>query len=184
MMSCINWENEKSADENVVLKATFFGNAPCIIGRKEGESVNRDEIVSKLKKALSAEVIDWMEAESLIASLGENINDVIEDIADEPETILSQLYGYLEMGEGHIGSKLTELFLKHGFDVSANDGINGAVCLRELCWSFYDHYILHIAELLLNAGADPSIDTTPDGDFEELVGVLNCIAWKSGNWMT
>ena len=70
------------------------------------------EYLLKLKKVISAEIIDWAEAESLIASLVENINDVIEEIADEPETILSQLYGYLEADEGHTGLILTELFLK------------------------------------------------------------------------
>ena len=146
--------------------------------------MNRDDIVLKLEEAISDKTIDWGEVELLIESLGENINDISKVIADEPETILSNLYGYIEMEEGYIGLKLTELFLKHGYDVSANEGINGAVCLRELCWSFYDHYILHIAELLINAGADCSIDTTGDGHYEGNVGVLNCIAWKSGNWMT
>lgn len=146
--------------------------------------MNRDEIISRLEDIISARKVGWTTAECLIESLGENINDVKEVIAGEPETILSDLYEYVDSGKGDIAVRLTELFLKHGYDVSANDNLNGAVCLDRLCWSFYDHYILHVAELLLNAGADPSIDLSDDGDFEENIGILNSISWKSGNWNT
>ncbi|MBQ2412516.1 MAG: hypothetical protein II313_03725, partial [Anaerotignum sp.] len=61
-------------------------------------------------------------------------------------------------------------------------GINGAVCLHALCWSSFDHHILHTAELLLNAGADPSIDM--GGCDEGVEGILNSISWRSGDWMT
>lgn len=146
--------------------------------------MDRDEIVSKLKKVMCAKTIDWVMTEQLIEALGENINDIIEIIAGEPETILSELYGYADWGKGDIIVKLTDLFLKHGYDVSANDGINGAICLRRLCWSSYDHYILHTAELLLDAGADPSIDLFDVGHIEGNIGILNSISWRSGDWMT
>ena len=148
-----------------------------------GRQVNhmdRDDIVSKLKHTISAKKIDWAMAESLIEELGDAINDVIDD----EDTILSELYGYIDSGRGDIGVKLTELFLKHGYDVSVNDGLNGAACLRWLCWSSYDHYILHTAELLLNAGADPSIDLSDIGHIEGNVGILNSISWRTGDWMT
>jgi len=144
--------------------------------------MSRDEIIEKLKTVISAKNIDWTMTESLIEALSENINDIIDVIADEPETILSNLYEYVDMGTGNIAVKLTELFLKHGYDVSANEGINGAVCLHALCWSSFDHHILHTAELLLNAGTDPSIDM---GGYDEGVGgILNSISWRSGDWMT
>lgn len=146
--------------------------------------MNKEEIVSKLKKTVSAKKIDWTLAESLIEALGENINDIEETVADEKETILSELYEHIDSGKGDVAVRLTELFLKHGYDVSVNDRLNGAVCLDRLCWAFYDHYILHVAELLLNAGADPSIDLSDDGDYEGSVGILNSISWKSGSWNT
>ena len=65
--------------------------------------MNRDDIVLKLEEAISDKTIDWGEVELLIESLGENINDISKVIADEPETILSNLYGYIEMEEGYIG---------------------------------------------------------------------------------
>ena len=53
--------------------------------------MNRDDIVLKLEEAISDKTIDWGEVELLIESLGENINDISKVIADEPETILSNL---------------------------------------------------------------------------------------------
>ncbi len=45
---------------------------------------------------------------------------------------------------------LTEIFFENGFDVKENSGHNGASCLLQLCRSFYDQYILDVAELLLD----------------------------------
>lgn len=91
--------------------------------------MNRDEIISNLEDIFLAKKIDWAVVESLIEALGENINDAIDDDV----TILSELFWGIGSGKGDIVVKLTELFLKHGYDVSANDGLNGAACLYALC---------------------------------------------------
>lgn len=132
-----------------------------------------------IRKNIDSKCVDWTIIEEYISRLGENINDVI----DEEDTFLSDLYP--DVHNGYNAVKLTELFLRYGYDVSANNGFNGAACLHRLCFSFYDHYILHIAELLIDAGADCTIDIYNDSDSDdELSGVLKTIEWKSGDWMT
>ncbi|SFR69721.1 hypothetical protein [[Clostridium] aminophilum] len=75
-------------------------------------------------------------------------------------------------------SVLTEIFLENGFDVKENSGHNGASCLLQLCWSFYDQYILDVAELLLDAGADPTVKTSEDDER----GVMDSIDGKLDYW--
>lgn len=134
-------------------------------------------ITEKLYFELNKKVIDWKSIEEYISSLGEDIN--LYDEKDE-ECILSESYKN-HMGIGYINEKLTDLFVKHGFDVTANGGKNGASCLRALCCSSDDKYVLHIAEKLLNLGADSTIvdDKKDDGR-----GVLSSIEWKLGYWST
>lgn len=136
-------------------------------------------ITDKIYFALNKKVIDWKSLEEYISSLGEDIN--LYDEKDE-ECILSESYkGHF--GAGYINEKLTDLFVKYGFDVSANGGKNGASCLRALCWSSYDKYILSIAEKLLNLGADSTLSSKND-DEDDGKGVLSSIGWKMGYWTT
>ena len=59
--------------------------------------------------------------------------------------------------DGRYLPQIIQFFLEHGFDVTAEEGRRGAMCLQCLTWSSYDPYILDACRLLLNAGADPSL---------------------------
>ena len=132
------------------------------------------EKYQQLSNLLSKKVVNWEEVESIIDSLGNHINDKYDD-----GTILSELYIDSHSYErGEILVELTKLFLKHGYDVHSNYDFNGAICLHNLCWASYDKYVLHVAELLLNAGANTHINI--EGDYED--GILNSISWKLGYW--
>ena len=125
---------------------------------------------------LSKKIIDWHAVELAVKSLGNSINDKYEE-----GTILSALYMDANTYEnGEILTRLTKLFLDNGYDVTANDEMNGAECLRNLCWSSYDKYVLHTAEMLLDAGANTRMNT--DEDDED--GVMDSISWKFGYWNT
>lgn len=98
------------------------------------------------------------------------------------ESILSELYGS-HYKPGYVNERLTDLFIKHGFKVAANEGKNGASCLSALCWSSYDKYILSIAEKLLDIGADSTLSLEKDSeDDSDNKGVLDSISWKLGYW--
>lgn len=118
--------------------------------------------------------IDWIRVEKEIKELGEHINDFNED-----NCILSDLYYGFE-GDGSILTKVTELFIKHGFDVNANDGYNGSSCLHELCWSSDDCHIIETAELLLNAGANSKL---PDVGDESSQSVTDTMDWRLDDWL-
>ena len=119
--------------------------------------------------------IDWTAVEKEIIALGDRINDRYED-----GTYLSELIlGY--NGTGDVITKVTELFMKHGYDVKANGGLNGAACLHELNWSTFDHYVLETAEILLDAGASTRIPRYEDDEDDS--GVLSSIEWRLGSWM-
>lgn len=136
------------------------------------------DLTNRIYKELRKKIIDWNRVEEYIISLGDAIN-YYDDF--EEECILSQ--AYQGCSNGIVNVQLTELFLKHGFEVSANEGRNGASCLRALCWSSYDRYVLHVAERLLEVGADSTISADEE-DTSENKGVLSSIAWKSGYWHT
>lgn len=134
----------------------------------------------RLSKLLSKKVVNWIEVESIIKSFGEHINNKLPNSSYDDGTILSELFLDSHTYErGEILLKLTKLFLKHGYDVHANNDFNGAICLHNLCWASYDKYVLHTAELLLNAGANTHFNIEEDDDEE---GILNSISWKFGYW--
>ena len=137
------------------------------------------EEYQRLFNLISKKVINWDEVELIIESLGNHINDKYSDYSCDDGTILSELYIDSHSYErGEILVKLTRLFLKYGYDVHANNDFNGAICLHNLCWASYDKYVLHAAELLLNAGANTHINVKED--FED--GILNSISWKLVYW--
>lgn len=111
--------------------------------------------------------------------MGDEINAYDEK---QEESVLSDLY--YNYHPGYVNVRLTELFIKHGFDVKANEGKNGESCLCALCWSSYDHYVLHVAELLFDAGARNRDGYKKDADEYDERGVLNSIEWKFGYWHT
>lgn len=137
----------------------------------------KSELFERIVRACEPEQIDWANVKTLISSLGSNINDRCEEGA-----ILSELY--LNADADKQGQKLleiTRIFLSLGYDVHANDGMNGGECLRSLCWSSYDGFILETAELLLDAGADPNYSHS---DGAEKTCLLDDISWKLGYWQT
>lgn len=137
------------------------------------------KIVDKIYKQVNKKRIDWEQLEEYISGLGDEINAYDEG---EDETILSELYSS-HRHPGSVNVRLTELFIKHGFDVKANEGKNGESCLCALCWSSYDHYVLHVAELLFKAGARDRDGYVKDAADDE-TGVLSSISWKFGYWYT
>ena len=138
------------------------------------------EIVDKIYKQVNKKEIDWEQLEEYISGLGDEINVYDEE---EDESILSELYSS-HSHPGSINIRLTEMFIKHGFDVNANEGKNGESCLCALCWSSYDHYILHVAELLFKAGARDRDGYEKGADDDDEGGVLSSIGWKFGYWNT
>lgn len=73
-------------------------------------------IVNKLCDELNKKNIDWNSLEGFVSSLGESIN-----LYDDEKTILSEAY-MSHQKDGRVNIRLTEIFLKYGFDVRANDG--------------------------------------------------------------
>lgn len=106
--------------------------------------------VSKLSAITDQTPIDWDAFDSVLKGL-EDINAYDEH---DEETILSE---FMMDGEfykrGSILADVVRHFLACGYDVSANDGLNGGLALHSLCWSSYDHYVLEAAKVLMNAGA-------------------------------
>lgn len=137
--------------------------------------------VSKLSAITDQTPIDWDAFDSVLKGL-EDINAY--DEYDE-ETILSE---FIMDGEfykrGFILADVVRHFLACGYDVSANDGLNGGLALHSLCWSSYDHYVLEAAKVLMNAGAPVKYRTSGDDPNEEPECLLGSISWKiSGAWM-
>ena len=138
-------------------------------------------IVSKLSAIIEKEPIDWDAFDSVLIG-AENINAYDEKYE---ETLLSE---FIMEGNfynrGFILADVVRHFLACGYDVSANDGLNGGLALHSLCWSSYDHYILEAAKILMNAGAPVKYRTSDDDPNEEPEGLLGSISWKlSGAWM-
>lgn len=136
-------------------------------------------IKEKIYRELTKRKTNWDNIEKYIQNMGDAINMLYE----YEESILSALYK-CHLRKGDVNERLTDLFLKHGFDVSANEGRNGASCLHALCWSSYDRYILPIAEKLLDAGADSTIAYDEKDKEDDDMGVLSSISWKFGSWHT
>ena len=139
----------------------------------------KESVFEKIVEACETKHINWAGIRSLVSSLGPEINDSYGD-----GTILSELYSNVgAYKQGQILLEITRLFLASGYDVHANDGMNGGECLRMLCWSSYDAYVLEIAEMLLDAGADPNYCCKEETDEDE-EGVLEAVSWKLGSWYT
>lgn len=137
--------------------------------------------VSKLSAITDQTPIDWDAFDSLLKGL-EDINAYDEQYE---ETILSE---FISNGEsykrGFILADVVRHFLAYGYDVSANDGLNGGLALRSLCFSSYDHYVLEAAKVLMNAGAPVKYRASDDDSNEEPEGLLKSISWElSGAWM-
>lgn len=139
------------------------------------------DAISKLSAITEKTPIDWDAFDAVLNGL-EDIN-AYDDKYEE--TILSE---FIMDGDfynrGFILADVVRHFLACGYDVSANDGLNGGLALHSLCWSSYDHYILDAAKVLMDAGAPVNYRTRDDDPNEEPSGLLGSISWKlSGAWM-
>lgn len=140
------------------------------------------DAVSKLSSITDQTPINWDAFDSLLKGL-EDINFYDDQYE---ETILSEFImdGDFYNRDDFIIADVVRHFLACGYDVSANDGLNGGLALHSLCWSSYDQHILEAAKVLMNAGAPVKYRTSDDDPNEEPVGLLGSISWKlSGAWM-
>ena len=130
------------------------------------------DTADKLSAVTDLTPINWDAFDEILKGL-ENIN--ICD-GDFEETILS---AYILDGNlykrGAVLAEAVRHFLSCGYDVSANDGLNGYLALEALCWSSFDGYILEAGKQLMNAGVSAECDDTDS--------LLECIGGKiSGAW--
>lgn len=137
--------------------------------------------VSKLSATTDQTPIDWDALDSLLKRI-EDIN-TYDDQCEE--TILSE---FIMCGDfynrGTVLADIVRHFLSCGYDVSANEGMNGGLALSALCWSSYDQHILDAAKVLMNAGAPVIYRSRHDDPNEKPEGLIGDISWKlSGAWM-
>lgn len=138
------------------------------------------DAVGKLSIITKKTPIDWCAFDSVLKNL-ENINGYDDQ---NEETILSE---FMLEGDfykrGMVLPDVVRHFLSCGYDVSANDGLNGGLALNSLCWASYDPYILDAAKMLMNAGAPVCYRTSDDDPGDEPKGLLGAISFKiSGAW--
>lgn len=131
--------------------------------------------IDNIRKLIYDKEVDWEKIESYVKELKPCINEEYDD-----GCILSYFINGFYYGKNLL--KLVKVFMDNGFDVHKNDGKNGAMCLHELCWSTYDEYTLQIAEVLLDAGADSTINIYDEDEDEESGGILDSIGWKLAEW--
>lgn len=127
-----------------------------------------------LWKIINQKTVDW----NLFDLELKKIPDI--NVIHDEDTILSELYHGCPSGT--ILVEITKRFLDNGYDVAANEGLNGAACLNNLCWATFDKYILDAAKLLLAAGADTKISI--DEDVDGYSGIKGSISWRlGGDWV-
>lgn len=103
---------------------------------------------------------DFCELEKALESgLDINLHDERYTHAYDQDTMLSyclDCYGYNDSyGKVPYIAEIVSYFLKHGYDVHANDEYNGILALGRLAFTTcFDKYTLEAAKLLLNAGTD------------------------------
>lgn len=137
-----------------------------------------DKTVNALCRLADVKPIDWNALDRALSEI-EDINIYDED---NDETLLSSII--MEGDFYEHGEELPEAirhFIKFGYDVTKNDGLNGYLPLFQLCMSSYDRYILDAAKLLLDAGA-PTVCKptmyTEDAD-DEQASVKEAVDWDA-----
>ncbi len=101
--------------------------------------------------------------------LAEEVN---VNACDGDDTLLSEVIAGFGRHEQTTGqpcngkalADIVRLFLQRGFDVRGQNGRTGAVCLVMLMFALYDDAMLSIADMLLEAGADPCYLFEDDGE--------------------
>ena len=113
----------------------------------EGADVNANDGDAQTKKSLLAEVIynfGWVEENDSIEKYGcQYLCDVIQIILDA------------------------------GFDITLDEGRYGAMALSHLIFCYTDEHVLDAAQLLLNAGANPSIAPYADEPHETVITMVS-----------
>lgn len=139
------------------------------------------DAVGKLSAVTDLTPVNWDAFDAVLNGL-EDINTYDDQYE---ETILSELIMSGDFYKrGTILADIVRHFLSCGYDVSANEGMNGGLALRALCWSSYDQHILDAAKVLMNAGAPVNYRSQNDDPDEEPEGLIGSISWKlSGAWM-
>lgn len=133
------------------------------------------DVVGRLSEITARDPINWNAFDSVLAEV-EDVNIFDED---DEETILSYL---IKFHRSEVLAEVIRHFLSHGYDVTANEGINGGLVLSALRWASNDHHILKAAKVLMDAGAPMNYRSIDDD--EEPDGVLGDISWAlSGAWM-
>ena len=136
--------------------------------------------VQRLTSVIDKDSIDWTEFDRVL----NEIDDINAFDEKYEETILAEFLNTADFY--HNGVNMPEAikqFLRHGYDVGANNGSNGGLALSSLCWSSYDCNILEAAKVLLDAGAPVIYESADDDPEDEPSGVLGSIGWKlSGAW--
>ncbi|MBR3787379.1 MAG: hypothetical protein IKJ85_03210 [Firmicutes bacterium] len=135
-------------------------------------------MIKKFMSICNAYPIEYERLREMLVQ-GFDINSK-EDEGDNDTNILSELikgWPSVELMDNEDAKKglydLTKFFVDNGFDVNKY----GKTCLRSLCWSHVDKYILHIAELLLDHGAKTSDYINDESN------VIDAIEWKLGDWV-
>ena len=72
--------------------------------------------------------------------------------------------------DGRYLPQIVKLFLKHGFDVTRDNGLVGRMCLYSLTFASNDVYMIEAEKLLLSAGADPMIYIDGETAVQEYTG--------------
>ena len=127
------------------------------------------DVVGRLSEITARDPINWNAFDSVLAEV-EDINIYDED---DEETILSDL---IKFHRSEVLAEIIRHFLSHGYDVTANEGINGGLALSALRWASNDHHILKAAKVLMDAGAPMNYRSIDDD--EEPDGVLGDISWS------
>ena len=130
--------------------------------------------MDELAREVSQKNINWEHVNKLIADMGDSINNL-----DDHDSMLT--YTLKDVKYGQNAAQITKIFIDNGFDVKANDEINGAASLNQLCWlPQLGPYILDVAELLLDAGANCSLELYDHENDEK--GTLSSIGSKLAYW--
>ena len=141
------------------------------------------DAVSKLSAITDSTPVNWDAFDAVLNEL-EDINTYEDQYYEE--TILSELIFNGDFYKrGAILADIVRHFLSCGYDVSANEGANGGLALRALCWSSYDRHILDAAKVLMNAGAPVKyVSKDDDPGEDEPEGLFTSISWKlAGAWV-
>lgn len=137
-------------------------------------------MISTFVKICSSYPVDYEKLTEMLNN-GFDINSEVEDPFEGISILSNITMGWgssesiTEDERGRAFYELVKFFIDNDFDVKKY----GGGCLHALCWSNAGQYILNIAEMLLENGAD----TTEKYDEDDEKGVLDTIDWQLGDWV-